>query len=392
MIVAAETPKGATSPLVVHVVAGVAREASGPSYSVPMLCRAVAATGAQVELHVSQGDPGSEPRAFPVTWHRPDPIGGGVLACSRGLKHTLAALARRAAVMHDHGLWLMPNIYPEQAVRGTSCALVTSPRGTFSPVALARSRNRKRVMWLLAQRNAVTRSDCLHVTSEAELADVRAAGFRQPIALIPNGFDIPDIAEGVTALATPRRVLYLGRIHPIKGLDNLIRAWNGIAAKRGDWELHLVGPGEPAHVAAVKSLVDQSGARGIVLRGAAYGAEKSLEYLRASLFVLPSKSENFGMSVAEALGHGLPAIVTKGAPWRGLDERRCGWWIDHGVDALAAALGQAMALSDAARAEAGARGRDWIRDEFSWGPIGRRMRAVYDWLGGFAPKPAWVHT
>ncbi len=382
--------RAARPPLVVEVVAGIAREASGPSYSVPMLCRAVAATGARVELHVTQGEPDGKALAFPAHWHRPAQVLGSLLAVAPGLRDALAHAAAEAAVIHNHGLWLMPNLYPEWAVRGTKCVLVVSPRGTLSPVARARSRNRKDVMWALGQRQAVVRADCLHATSEAELADVRRAGFRQPVAVIPNGFDLPAMGDHDVERATPRRLLYLGRIHPIKGLDDLILAWNSIAAHREGWELHLVGPGEDAHVAAVQSLMEQTRARGVVLRGAAYGLEKGLEYRRASVFVLPSRSENFGMTVAEALAHGVPAIVSKGAPWKGLGERRCGWWVDHGVEPMAAALREAIELSDSARAAAGARGREWIGQAFEWSAIGQRMRAVYDWLSGDGMKPECV--
>lgn len=382
----------ARPPLVIEVVAGIAREASGPSYSVPMLCSAVAATGARVELHVTQGEPDSKALAFPAHWHRPAPVLGNLLAVAPGLRHALAKAAAEAAVIHNHGLWLMPNLYTEWAVRGTKCVLIVSPRGTLSPVARARSRNRKDVMWALGQRQAVVRADCLHATSEAELLDIRRAGFRQPVAVIPNGFGLPSLGDQGVQPAVPRRLLYLGRIHPIKGLDDLIHAWNAIAAGRDGWELHLVGPGEPAHVAAVQALILGTAARGVVLRGAAYGAEKSLEYRRASVFVLPSRSENFGMTVAEALAHGVPAIVSKGAPWQGLEDRRCGWWVDHGVEPLAAALREAIALSDSARAEAGARGRAWISESFAWPAIGRQMRSVYDWLCGSDTKPDCVQT
>ena len=98
----------------------------------------------------------------------------------------------------------------------------------------------------------------------------------------------------------------------------------------------------------------------------------------ADLFVLPTYSENFGIAVAEALACGVPVITTKGAPWAGLLERNCGWWVDVTVDALAGALEEALALSDDERLAMGQRGSEWMRAEFGWEGIARRIVAGYE--------------
>lgn len=370
-----------------HVLNSLAAEAAGPSYTVPKLCEAVAATGAEVNLHVVGGVRDARFSGVGLHPHPADRLPPKVNA-SRSLRRALDGAARHAAVMHSHELWRMPHLYPAAAVRGTRCRLVTSPRGTLSPVALMHSRFQKEVFWRLGQRRALLAADCLHATSAAELADVRRAGFRQPVAVVPNGFDLP--APRHVPRATPRRVLYLGRIHPIKGIGELVRAWSLVGADRQGWELHIVGPGQPRHVADIRSVIARSAARGVVVRDAVYGADKSREYREASVFALPSRSENFGMTVAEALGHGTPAIVGTGAPWAGIEPRRCGWWVEPTPDALAAALTVATGLGDAERDAAGQRGREWIERDFSWGVIGRQMRSVYDWLCGLGPMPAWV--
>jgi glycosyltransferase involved in cell wall biosynthesis len=88
----------------------------------------------------------------------------------------------------------------------------------------------------------------------------------------------------------------------------------------------------------------------------------------------------------------VPAVVSQGAPWRGLVENACGWWHAPGEPALAAALGEALQAAPAQLQEMGARGRAWIEREFSWGRLGRRMLATYEWvLGGGAP-PDWVRV
>ncbi|HWP36371.1 MAG TPA: glycosyltransferase, partial [Gemmatimonadales bacterium] len=106
--------------------------------------------------------------------------------------------------------------------------------------------------------------------------------------------------------------------------------------------------------------------------------------------VLPTRHENFGLVVAEALAAGTPAIVARNAPWSGLEAHGCGWWIEPGVDALVACLEEALACSPERLAAMGQAGRRWVEAEFSWPASGARMAAVYRWLLETAPRPVDV--
>ena len=114
----------------------------------------------------------------------------------------------------------------------------------------------------------------------------------------------------------------------------------------------------------------------------------------ADIYVLPSDTENFGITVAESLASGTPVIASQGTPWQGLERERCGRWVSIGVEPLAAALDEMMAMSDEERAAMGVRGREWIRRDFSWKGIGVHMKAAYEWL--LAPnkveRPEWVRV
>ena len=128
----------------------------------------------------------------------------------------------------------------------------------------------------------------------------------------------------------------------------------------------------------------------VTFSGALFGEEKLRAYREASLFVLPTHSENFGMTVAEALAAGTPAIVSKGAPWSGLQKQGAGWWIDIGVDPLVACLEQALATPPTHLAEMGQAGREWMLRDYSWERIGARFSAVYQWLLKGGETPPWV--
>lgn len=125
----------------------------------------------------------------------------------------------------------------------------------------------------------------------------------------------------------------------------------------------------------------------VSIEGPVYGDAKIAAYHNADVFVLPTLNENFGLTVAEALAAGTPAIVTKGAPWSGLESEGCGWWIDHGIEPLAAALEHAMAFPREGLKAMGVRGRAWMARDFSWDRVAHDMLNVYRWLveGGKPP-------
>ena len=181
-----------------------------------------------------------------------------------------------------------------------------------------------------------------------------------------------------------KRILFLSRLHPKKGIDNLIKAWAKIKCEIGQggvngWKIEIVG--EDSFPGYGEELRRQCVAMGVddyfEFRGALYGDEKELAYARARLFVLPSHSENFGSVVVESLANGTPVITTTGTPWQGLEEHKCGWWMDVGVEPLVHALKEAIALDDAALCEMGMRGREWMKRDFSWSRIASNMLVEY---------------
>jgi glycosyltransferase involved in cell wall biosynthesis len=222
------------------------------------------------------------------------------------------------------------------------------------------------------------------------LAAIREAGFRVPVAVIPNGIDIPEERVEMPGLASKRRLLFLGRLHPTKGIDALLRAWTVVAPRFADWELAIVGPDDGGHRPRLESLAAELRAPRITFVGPLYGDAKHRALSAASLFVLPTHTENFGIAVAEALAAGLPAIVCRGAPWQGLERERCGWWIENGVDPLISTLEEALALPSPVLTDMGLRGRAWMRRDFSWEKIGRDMAALYRWLVKGGEQPPFV--
>lgn len=398
-----ETMRNTDRPLrPLHIVAGLDPAHGGPSYSVPRLCEALAASGAEpVLLSVAaQREPpgdmvrrGYPDRRFARNLARVP--GLRALRCSIGFSAALKETVAFADVVHDHGLWLLPNLQAGWAASSAGKALVVSPRGMLSPAALAFSSARKRAVWALLQGPVVRRAACLHATSDQEYAELRAFGLRHPIAVIPNGIDLPQELPASTAgtpanAAGERIVLSLGRLHPKKGLETLLRAWAAVEKAHPGWRLSLIGPGEDRYVGELRSLARNLCPGRVSFGGAVYGAAKWNAYRAADLFVLPSLNENFGLTIAEALAAGIPVIATTGTPWRQLETEGCGWWVETAPGPLAAALTSAMRMPRSALCEMGRKGRAWIAREFSWDCAARDMGAVYAWLAGRAERPASV--
>ena len=147
-------------------------------------------------------------------------------------------------MVHNHSLWSMVNVASGWVVPGRGAKLVVSPRGTLSAWALSRNRHVKRVLWPL-QKRVLARADLLHATSEVELAEIRAQGFTAPVAVIPNGIDLPDMRHGVKQGSDGMRtLLFLSRIHPTKAIDRLLAAWVQLQTRHPDWRLVIAGRGE----------------------------------------------------------------------------------------------------------------------------------------------------
>lgn len=386
-----EAPPPAPNSLrVTHVVDSLGRGSGGPSYSVPSLCRALARSGADVHLRAieSAGIPALATEGRSIHRVAADPIRRAVRASPELLK-ALSCDARAGAVLHTHGLWLMSNVYPAWAVHRSRGAakLVHAPRGMLGRDALDISAWKKKPFWRLLQRSALAGADCLHATAGSEYEEIRAAGLTSPVAIIPNGIDLVDLAIWPRHQQPGRVALSLGRLHPKKGLDRLVRAWTALEHAYPEWSLRIIGPSELNHDTELCALAKSLGAQRISVEQPVYGDGKFAAFRAADFFVMPTLNENFGMTVAEALVAEVPVISTKGAPWSGLETERCGWWIDHGVEPLEHALRIAMAFPQDDLRAMGARGRRWMASEFDWDKISQNMLDVYRWLikGGEPP-------
>jgi len=374
-----------------HVVGGLGPNNGGPAYTVPRLCQALKV--AQFEPSIFTLVEQDSPERLGATLFPPFATTVPILRqlkLSPAMNREIHRFVATVDVVHSHGLWIAPNVYAGHSAANGGKPLVVSPRGMVAPGALQFSTVKKGMAWTLWQGPAYRNAALWHATSRQEADEIRAFGIRAPVAVVPNGVDLPNRVAHHSLCKSQRTILFLSRLHPKKGLPVLLEAWRQLANDRPDWSVIIAGPDELGHRAALEEVVRQADIPRIKFVGSVFGDEKEGLLTEADLFVLPTMSENFGIAVAEALGAGIPAIVTKGAPWQGLEANRCGWWIDQGVAPLLAALREGTAASASERKAMGLRGREWMRRDFAWDAIGREMAAVYRWIAGQGERPSCV--
>ncbi len=293
-----------------------------------------------------------------------------------------------ADILHVHGIWTYPSVVAPRWSRGTRPYLV-SPHGLLKPWALRNSRWKKRIAALLYEDKDLRNAACLHALNPAEAEALRQYGLKNPICMIPNGTTM----RAETALQVSRNsrsILYLGRIHPSKGLHSLIEAWRTVSedAAAGGWRLTIAGWDQNGHRAELERLADQLQVRSSVeFLGPQFGADKDRCLAATSAFILPSKSEGLPVSILEAWSWKLPVLMTRECNLPEGAAAGAAIMMEPEANSIAAALRQLFFLTDSEREQFGLNGRSLVDQHYQWQQIGKSMADVYDWILGQGPKP-----
>ncbi|MDD2539601.1 MAG: glycosyltransferase [Desulfuromonadaceae bacterium] len=303
------------------------------------------------------------------------------------------------SLIHSHGLWTdVHRLAAKIAARKTIPHLL-GPCGMLEPNALRRSWWKKQFALFLFQQNALKNATCLLANSTKEYEDIREFGLTNPIAILPNPIPGPDSVTPVSAKEMYQKysfwkkkktILFLGRIHPVKGLNRLVKAWSQLQSFHDEWQLVLAGPDEGGHKATIKTLVNNLNCGdSIHFLNSLDDQWKWTALHLADLFVMPSDFENFGISIAEAMLAGKPVITTIGTPWQILAEQQAGWWVKFHPEALTKALTEAMSLPAEVRHEMGERAKS-IALQFSPTKVSLQLIFLYKWLLNLGDRPDFV--
>jgi poly(glycerol-phosphate) alpha-glucosyltransferase len=326
--------------------------------------------------------------------------GPGAFGFSPRLSAQVRLLVKPKSVVHSHGLWMHPGVIARQCARHAKCPLVVSPHGMLEPWALSRSRWKKRMAsWMFEDEN-LRRADCLHALCAPEADHFRRYHLRNPIAIIPNGIDLADfyplpdpsaLAKKIPDVQDRRSVLFLSRLHPKKGLENLLEAWRKLAPDFENWCLLIGGSGEPEYERKLRSIVEHTGLKkSVIFLGPIYGNAKKEALAAAEIFVLPSFSEGFSVAILEAAAFGLPVLMTPECNFPELAEVGAALETPAHPEGIESGLRQLLAMSDDLREVMGQRGKDLVQKSYTWPAVASQMLSVYAWLAGNASKPECV--
>lgn len=313
-------------------------------------------------------------------------------------------------VIHSQGMWTYTSWVADRWRKRTGKPEVIHPHGMLDPWALKNSAWKKRLMARIFERRHLSETSCLRALCHAELEAIRSYGLRNPICVIPNGIDLP--AESLIqraqdkVLPNKKVLLYLGRLHPKKGLVNLLHAWASISKQEGktsEWVLAIAGWDEGGHEDELKKLASDLGitwcegldlhaedAATVRFLGPKFGREKEQLYRDCDSFILPSFSEGLPMVILEAWAFAKPVIIT---PMCHLPEgltAQAAFEVSPEVGQIQGGLNRMIQLSDAEREEMGARGRTLVGQRFTWDLVGSQMQSVQDWLVKDTPAPECV--
>jgi glycosyltransferase involved in cell wall biosynthesis len=308
------------------------------------------------------------------------------------LPATVRASVAEAGVVHVHGLWEEIQHQAARAATRHRKSYVVTPHGMLSPWSLAQSKWKKRVYLLWRLGRNLREAGALHCTSDAEAAHVRRFVSGSRVIVEPLGLNLADFeplpAQGTFRAAHPQigdrpLVVYLGRIHPGKGVEYLIPA----LARCGDPRamLAVVGPDSEGFEAEVRRLAEAQGVRErVIFTGLLRGADRVAALADADLFAMPSDHENFGISVIEALAAGAPVLISDQVNiHRELAEAGVAGVVRNDVASVTEGLRRWLG-DERMRREAAAKARPYAARQFDWGKIAERWTSHYERLAAAA--------
>ena len=372
---------------ILSFVSSLDLSSGGPSRSVPMLVKGLAELGVDITLMTIRSE-NMNIHSLEGTTAKLK-----VLSPSFSRKEIAKYLAdERFELIQIQSVWEMPYHKVILEARKQNIPYIVTPRGMLEPWSLSQKKWKKKLAWLLYQRNDVQKSACVFTTAEMEAEHVSGLGITTCKAVIPNGIETDAYPCKSSVEGVKKQVLFLSRIHVKKGIEILFDAWKRIHSEFADWQLLVVGNGEAEYIQSLENRVECLGLKECInIIPPVFGNDKIRLYQESALFCLPSFSENFGMVIAEAMSCGTPVITTTNCPWIILNDTKTGWCIDLSVDNLEYALREALSMNPTEFYDMGQKASKLIFDNFDYRSVTRKTLRLYEWLLGGGEKPEFIY-
>ena len=240
-------------------------------------------------------------------------------------------------------------------------------------------------------------ANCIHATCTQEMENIRAFGYKGPIAVIGNPANIPPYINELKSRDKNSKLMtfgFLGRLHPRKKVENLLY---GIAVctleKRKNMRLVIMGKGDEQYEQFLRKEVERLGLTDKVeFKGFINGKEKFEQLSQLDTLFVPSDFENFGMIVTEALACKTPVFASLGTPWEELNKRKCGWWMDRTPENISNVMSQIVDMPREEINAMGERGRKLVEEKFTAISVAAQMKELYEWIINGGNKPEFVYV
>lgn len=315
-----------------------------------------------------------------------------------GYSSTLSSILERLhpALVDVQGLWMYHSWAAlKYTKKHPNVKKVITPHGMLDPWALKNSAWKKKLVGKLFEYENLRTADCFHALCKSEYNSIRDFGLTSPIAIIPNGIDLPNNIQ-IDKNKKKKVLLYIGRIHPKKGLKEMIE---GVAFLRkrnnsilDNWSIRVAGWDQNEHQKELNSLCKKLGLSNIInFIGPVFGKKKEQELCQADAFILPSFSEGLPMSILEAWAYKLPCIMTDYCNLPEGFETNAAIHIEPNAESIADGLESMFNMSDSQRLLIGDNGYELCKRQFTWKVISQQKLHLYRWLLGEADKPEFVY-
>ncbi|MGN1375572.1 MAG: glycosyltransferase [Prevotella sp.] len=293
-------------------------------------------------------------------------------------------------IYHAQGIWQYMTYALVDEAKRISHPYIITPRGMLYPQDIAKSSTWfKKLSLRLRLLDDLNNAACVHVTCNEEMSYCRNLGITAPIAVIPNPVEINDFIY--SKQDNIKRIGYLGRLSPRKNVEGLIYAFAELGNAAKDAELLIIGGGDAQYENFLKKEVKRLSLNNVVFTGFLNGEEKDKALASCSVLAMPSEFENLGNVILEGLVRRIPCIATKGSPWKELDDRDCGWWIDYSQEAITSAVADAINTTTERLGIMGNNGRKLMEERYSVGAVAADFEQLYKWILLAKNKPEFVY-
>lgn len=361
--------------------------AGGPAMSAYLTLKGLCAEGVDAEIAMFPLSEGGRLRGNDVTVHYCRQPWEQKFLYSPCLKKELKSVPD-VDIYHAQGIWQYPTYAVADVARTTQKPYLITPRGMLYPQDIAKSNaGLKKLSLKLRLLRDLNRAACVHVTCEEELRHCRNLGVTSPIGIIPNPVEIkeyrPQTTDGIF------RVGYMGRLSRRKNVEALVYTFAHQDMPKS--ELVIIGGGDKEYEEFLRAEVSRLKLQNVKFLGFLSGDDKDKALSTLSLLVMPSEFENLGNVILEGLVRGIPCIATKGAPWKDLEDHRCGWWVDYNQETIESAIYEAYQKPSEELSKMGQNGKKLMKEKYSVTAIGKAMKELYMWILDRADRPDFVY-